>query len=173
VTRPDPGPPPAGPIDPSLAAAYRAAEYVVDAPDGPIVLRVGVASAPLAALMRALRVDTAALLTAHNPWSRPTGAHANAAAQAALEAELSARGVAQLPAENRDPRRAWPPEASVLALGLRAGPADALARRFGQNAWLRIDAPTAVAVLAFTRPVGDDAGTGPRPPGPAPNREET
>lgn len=148
-----PGPPPAGPIDPDLAQAYRDAGYVVDAPDGPLVLRVGDHSAPLAALMRALRVDTAALITAHNPWSRPTDARDNAAAQARLEAELSAHGVAQLPAQNRDPQGTWPPEASVLALGLAPDTADALARHFGQNAWLRIDAPAAVPTLVFTRPV--------------------
>ena len=164
--------PPRGPIDPALADAYRAAEYEVDAPAGPVVLRVGVPSPALAAQMRAAGAATAALLTAHNPWSVPADPRDNARMQAALEAELSSRGVARLPARNRDPQGAWPPEASVLAFGLASGEADTLARRFGQNAWLRVDAPDAVPVLVFTRPVGDHPPIAPRRPGRAPDREE-
>jgi hypothetical protein len=160
-----PSDPPAGPIDPALVAAYRATDYAVTAPDCEIVLRAGAASDALAALMRALRVDTAAVLTAHNPWSRPTPAADNDAAQRALEAELAAYGVPTLPAEGRGTGGDWPPEPSVLALGLSRAAADSLARRWRQNAYLWVPRPGADCALVFLRPAGDDAGGGRGDPG--------
>ena len=144
--------PPPGPIAASLLAAYRATDYVVDAPDGPIVLRVDAASNALATLMRALHVGSAALLTAHNPWSRPTTTADNEAAQRALEAEIAAHGLRSLPAQGRDPSGAWPPETSVLVFDLNREAATMLARRWRQNAFLWVGQPGACCTLAFLRP---------------------
>jgi hypothetical protein len=149
---------PGAPIDATLWAAYRATHYVVDAPDGEVVLHVGAANDALAALMRAVHAPTAAVLTAHNPWSLATPAHANDAAQRELEAALAAHGIAMLPASGRDPSGAWPPETSVLALGLTREAADALARRFAQNAFVWVAGPGRACELVPTRAVAGDPG---------------
>ncbi|MEI7447967.1 MAG: DUF3293 domain-containing protein, partial [Burkholderiales bacterium] len=154
MTERSPPPVPREPIDPALWDAYRRTDYVVDAPDGEIVLRVEAASDALTALMRALRTHTAAVLTAHNPWSEARAADENDAAQRALEGELSERGIAMLPASGRDPGGAWPAETSVLAFGLSRESAAALARRYGQNAFVWVPKPGAACQLLATRPVG-------------------
>lgn len=149
---------PGAPIDATLWAAYRATHYVVDAPDGEVVLHVGAANDALAALMRVVHAPTAAVLTAYNPWSVATPAHANDAAQRELEAALAAHGIAMLPASGRDPSGAWPPEASVLAFGLTRDAAHALARRFAQNAFVWVAAPGRACELVPTRAVAGDPG---------------
>lgn len=145
---------PREPIDPGLWAAYLATDYVVDAPDGEIVLRVDAASDALAALMRALRMHTAAVLTAHNPWSLRVADDVNDAAQRALEAELSERGIPMLPAAGRDPKGEWPAESSLVAFGLSRESAAALARRYGQNAFVWVPKQGAACQLVATRAVG-------------------
>lgn len=150
-------PAPSEPIGPELWAAYRATDYVVDAPDGEIVLRIDAASDTLTALMRTLRAPTAAVLTAHNPWSRPTAADENDAAQRALEAELSERAISMLPASARDASGQWPAESSVIAFGLSRESATALARRYGQNAFVWVPKPGAACLLVATRAVGSGA----------------
>ena len=149
---------PEGPIDADLAAAYRAARYVVDAPGGPLALSVGQPCAGVDALMRAAGCRSAAFITAWNPWSRLTPDASNAAAQQALESELHALGCRLLPGEGHDAAGAWPSERSVLALGLGAVQGLDLARRWGQNAFVWIEAPGAPCTLVFTRPVADGAG---------------
>lgn len=147
-------PAPREPIAPELWAAYLATDYVVDAPDGEIVLKVDAASDALTALMRGLRVHTAAVLTAHNPWSQPTAADVNDAAQRALEAELSERAIPLLPASGRDAGGRWPAESSVIAFGLSRESAAALARRYGQNAFVWVPRAGAACQLVATRAVG-------------------
>lgn len=157
MTERTPPPEPGAPIDATLWAAYRATHYVVDAPDGPIVLHVGAANEALAALMHAVHAPTAAVLTAHNPWSLARPAHENDAAQRELEAALAAHGIAMLPASGRDPAGTWPPEVSVLALGLSREVADALARRFAQNAFVWVAGPGRPCELVPTRAVAGGA----------------
>jgi hypothetical protein len=151
MTERSPPPAPREPIDPALWAAYLSAHYVVDAPDGEIVLRIDEASDMLTALMRARRASTAAVLTAHNPWSRPAEADENDAAQRALEAELAERRIPMLPASGRDPAGRWPAESSVVAFGLSRESAAALARRYGQNAFVWVPKPGAACQLVAMR----------------------
>jgi hypothetical protein len=148
---------PEGPIDPVLARAYQATHYVVEAQGGAFTLRVGAESAELGALMRARGIEGAAYLTAYNPWSLPRGTAENDAAQRALEAGLAALGCTLLPGAGHDPSGHWPPEPSVLALGLSLERAIDAARRWGQNAFVWIDRAGEPCRLVFTRPVADAA----------------
>lgn len=124
----------------ALERAYRRARYRVELDDGPLELRVSEPNAELAALLASRGVRGAAFLTACNPGSRRLDEAANRAAQAALLEALTARGHPTLPAVAVDPDGRWPDEESVLVLGIEAAAAAALARRFGQNAMLWIDA---------------------------------
>jgi hypothetical protein len=116
------------------AAAYRATTYA--AADGPrqLAIRIGARCAALDALLAAHGLDAWAYLTACNPGGRPADPAANAAAQARLEAELAAAGRLFLRGASHADARDWPPEPSVLVLGLTRPEALAIARRYGQEA---------------------------------------
>jgi hypothetical protein len=118
------------PISAKLVEAYRKAEYAVP-PD--IVLRVGEPNARLDALLDEMRAASAAFVTAANPGSRPRSKEENAAALAELDREVAATGCDSCPAEGRGPDGAWS-EPSRLVLGIERAAAEALGRRFGQNA---------------------------------------
>src|SRR5690606_36363167 len=108
----------------TLLRAYRAAEYVVFG-DPQVVLRIG-APAP--------QLGRAALVTACNPRGEPRDDEANRAAQARLRGALDERGWRYLEGEGRDPSGGWKAEPSFLVLGISRRDAEALGRRFEQNA---------------------------------------
>jgi hypothetical protein len=119
-----------------LEAAYRATEYVVEAPGGAFVLHVDEPSAALAALQGQYGTDRSAFLSAWNPGSVPATATANEAAHRRLLDVLRAGGRRLLEGWGRDPTGAWPAERSVLVLGIDAAAARVLAADFGQRALL-------------------------------------
>lgn len=128
--------------------AFRTTNYCVAAA-APFVLRIDAPSEELAALHAAAGVSCSAFVTACNPGSVDLGAAANAPRMAALLAELRAAGVAFVPGEGRHPDNGWPPEPSVLALGLGREPARALGARHGQDAvvWCGPDAVPRLELL--------------------------
>jgi len=73
---------------------------------------------------------TAAFLTAWNPYSHHTGDDENIAAQEQLVQDLSAVSVAILSGEGVDPTGTWPPEPSLLAMGITREQAVSLARKY-------------------------------------------
>lgn len=119
-----------------LEAAYRATDYVVEAPDGACVLHVDEPSAALAALHARYGAEGSAFVSAWNPGSAPATAAANEAAHRRLLAVLEAGGHRVLEGWGRDPTGTWPAERSVLVLGVGAAAARALAADFGQRALL-------------------------------------
>jgi hypothetical protein len=135
-------------IDPKTLAAFRATHYCVAA-EPPIVLRIDEPNARLAALHAVHGVACSAFVTACNPGSIDVGAAQNAPRMAALHAELRAAGVPFVPGEGRHPSNGWPPEASVLALGLDRAAARALGSRHGQDAivWCGADAVPRLELL--------------------------
>lgn len=135
-----------------LAAAYLHTTYRVCAPGQELQLQVGRQDPGLAKLLREAWVQGAALLTAWNPGSQPCTRAVNESAQQGLLAELSRAGKPWLPARN-EPRATvagedWTEE-SVLVLDLTLPAARALAARYGQVAFLWIDA-RATPQLVFT-----------------------
>ena len=123
-----------------LESAFRRTRYRVCAPDGEVVLRVDVAEPAMAGLMRTNHVREAALLTAFNPHGRRQPPFRNRQAQRALRAELLQSGLEILEGRNEDPRGLWPAEPTLLALGLSSPRAHDMAQRYGQVAFLWLDA---------------------------------
>lgn len=116
----------------ALVAAFTAAEYVVDAPDDAIVIRVGETTPELD---RLLDEKPWAVITAHNPDGRACSAVSNSAAQALLEQSLQrTRPSTLLEVCNRDPAGLWPDEPACLFTPQDLHQADRLAQRFGQRA---------------------------------------
>lgn len=127
----------------ALIEAYLRTTYRVQAPGAALPLRVGKEDARLALLLRESRTGCAALLTAWNPGSERRGKEWNESAQQRLLEELSQAGHRWLHGRN-EPDIAqdgadWTEE-SVLALDLELPAARALASRYGQVAFLWIDA---------------------------------
>ena len=133
----------------ALARAYRRARYRVADGDAAFDMRIGEPCEPLRALMARRGVGRAAFLTACNPRSVRRSDDDNRAAQALLRAAAESAGFVVLDGAGLDPDGDWPPEPSLLVLGIDRERAAALAERFGQNAfvWLAADA---TPVLVWT-----------------------
>lgn len=119
-----------------VEAAYRSAHYRVDTADGPLLLRVGEPSVPLARLLHQARAQAAALLTAANPASEPLSPAVNQQRNAALLARLVPLGYTLLPSAGVDPAGIWPEEPGVFVIGIPCSVATELARQSGQLAFL-------------------------------------
>jgi len=116
----------------ALVAAFKAAEYIVDAPDNAIVIRVGETTADLD---RMLGGRPWAIVTAHNPDGQLCTSETNAAAQRSLKKRLrESRPWALLAVCNHDPAGLWPDEPAFLFTPRNISEADCLARGFGQRA---------------------------------------
>ncbi|MHB2165645.1 DUF3293 domain-containing protein [Alsobacter sp. R-9] len=118
----------------ALTAAYRATSYVAGAGDQRIVLRVGERSEALLRAMAGRGVASAAFVTAWNPFSVSLPPAENEAAQRALAADVAAGGWYAIEGHGSGDDGAWPPEPSLLVLGLHEGAARALMVRYRQNA---------------------------------------
>jgi hypothetical protein len=74
-------------LDSELIEAYSRTEYRVNS-DPPFALAVGISSSALKSLYSARRADSAAFVTAYNPFSQQLSKQQNALRQEALKAEL-------------------------------------------------------------------------------------
>jgi hypothetical protein len=129
---------PARDIPDELKQAYENADYVVLL-EPELVLRIGERSERLERLMASVHLSTAAFVTACNPGSNRQPDAENAAAAEALEGLVAAAGYPRHRGEGRDPDEAYPPEASLLILGIHRENAEALGRLFGQNAIVYVE----------------------------------
>ena len=122
-------------IPPSAIEAYLTTEYRIWG-EWPMVLRIGRPNARLATLYRTHSVETAAVLTAWNPYSETKPDAENHAAEARLISDLDRLGLRHQPGRGADPTGQWPPEDSRLVVGLDLATAARLGQRFGQNGFV-------------------------------------
>jgi Protein of unknown function (DUF3293) len=130
-----------------LVEAFLETEYrVAVSPDFgvvmPFVLRVGQPSEPLLQLFDDTGAQGACFITAFNPYVEVTSAEENSALQEQLQITLRQHEVKFLRGQGQHPTNNWPPEPSVLCLGLTLDAAKRLGMRFQQNAllWCGADA---------------------------------
>jgi hypothetical protein len=117
----------------NLLEAYRKTRYEAQAPGGKVVLRHGERSLELDRLLDA-RAPGWAFITAWNPGSNPRlSIDENRRRQQELEAALSPRYRTFKGKGVGDDGR-WPPEESVLVLGISRDQALRFGRQFGQLA---------------------------------------
>jgi hypothetical protein len=115
--------------------AYLATDYRVMAAE-PFVLNIGRASDELALWFKLNRADSAAFITAWNPFGEPASDAENHAAQQELLAEIKALGLPYLDGEGQDPSGLWPAEQSFLVFGIALDAAKKLAKQFRQNGFV-------------------------------------
>jgi hypothetical protein len=142
-------------ISPNLIKAYREAVYVVDFGDGEITLQVGKANPALAKFMKGCDVTTAAFLTAFNPYSQVVDSVENEARQKSMWTDAQPMCPKIFPGIGRDKNDQWPHELSMLALGIRLEDAQALADRYGQNAFLWISNEQGFVGLRLCHPIAE------------------
>ncbi len=129
-------------IPADLIARYRAADYRAGSGSAAVMLRIDQYSDPLSRLLAASGQQCAVFITACNPSSQPCSLEMNRAADARLRDELRRHASQIIEGAGSDPSGAWPPEQSLLALGVDLDKSKALGRQFGQNAvvWAGADA---------------------------------
>jgi hypothetical protein len=115
--------------------AYLATDYRVMATE-PFVLNIGRASPELAQLFKLNRTDSAAFITAWNPFGELTSDSENHAAQQELLAEIKGLGLPYLDGDGQDPSGRWPGEPSFLVFGISLEVAKKLAGQFRQNGFV-------------------------------------
>ena len=124
--------------DERLAAAYRAAAYIVE-PSGArpeFVIRCDERSAAVDRLLQQHGLCDWAFITACNPRSQILTAAENAGRMDRLRAAVRDLGHLCLPGSAADPMGHWPAEPSLLVLGIPEADAIRLAAEFDQHAIL-------------------------------------
>lgn len=135
-------------LPPDLIEAYRATDFRVHA-QPPFVLKIDVASPPLAELYLYHGCNCAAFITACNPYGEELEDAKNSALQQALAHELSSIGLPFLPGMGVGHEDEWAGEPSYLVMGLDQHAASAMGRKYRQNAivWCDSDAVPQLVLL--------------------------
>ena len=120
--------------DDALLAAYRRTRFCADTAQGRVVIRLEETCPELDALLRATGCERWAYITAFNPGSVRLSDDQNDARQRELEDAVRQVGHPMFPGEGIGEDGAWPPERSILVLGMEREAAVQLGRRFDQRA---------------------------------------
>jgi hypothetical protein len=117
-----------------LDAAYLDTNYVVSESDSRIVIKIGENNPALEQLLVQECVAEWAFITAYNPYSQQLAATENADRQQKMYSLLERRNLLFLNGFGEAANGEWPPEPSLLVLGLKRELAVELAKEFKQNA---------------------------------------
>jgi hypothetical protein len=134
-------------IDPDLLSAFLSTKFIICAPHGDIVLRVGERNPKLDDLLATFGAMSCAFVTAWNPGSVRLTDSENAAQQSALITEVRARGHSLLYGSGAGESGAWPPEDSILIIGIGRTAAKEIGALFKQIAIVFAERQQAVELL--------------------------
>ncbi len=118
----------------ALHDAYRATTYRATLDGERVEIRVGERTPRLEARLRARGVSDWAFVTAANPHASRLSDDENARRHADLVRAVESLAFASFAGESVADDGAWPPEQSLLILGIPEAAATALARGFAQEA---------------------------------------
>ncbi len=136
-------------MSPELEKAYRDTRYWVFADPDRFFLTIGARSRDIHGLFDRFSVRTAAFITAYNPYSEAASEAENEQVQGTLKADLELLSKVILSGEGAGADGNWPPEPSFLAMGLSRREAEALGRKYKQNAivWVSGDCVPELVML--------------------------
>ena len=121
-------------MDEALLEAYRHTRFIAQTEIGPLEIRIGQRCPPLDELLTGQGVSTWAYVTAFNPASNLLSEQDNIERQRQLGRLVSSQGYLSYSGEGIAENSRWPPEASLLILGIQRADAVQLAQKFGQLA---------------------------------------
>lgn len=136
-------------IPEATIAAYKVTYFKVWIEDG-FTIQLGEINQQLVGLFAKHQVESAAFITAYNPFSQPeTELEKNTAAQAELEAEIESIDLDFYPGQGEDPTGKWAAEPSALVMGIGLEQAKMLGIKYQQNAivWIGHDAKPHLLLL--------------------------
>lgn len=122
-------------IPTELLQAYNETEYHVH-DETPFTLTIGQTCLSLLHIYAKTNAQSAAFITAYNPFSEQLPPAKNKALNDALEAELKKRSLKFMHGTGQHPSGDWPGEPSFLVFDLDLAAATSLAKRYQQNAFL-------------------------------------
>ena len=126
----------------TLVNSYRVAHYrVVITNMISFIIKIKKKSADLLLLMEKHHQYTAVYITAYNSRGKQTDRNINMRSQKALLGEIIRTGLPYWDGFGEDPTGAWKSEPSFLVLGMTQEEAEALGRKYSQNAivWVEGD----------------------------------
>ena len=118
----------------ALHDAFRATTYRATLADECVEIRIAGRTPVLDALLRARGASTWAFVTASNPHATRLSAAENEARHVELARALAVAGFPGFEGESVADDGAWPPERSLLVIGISELEAVRIARRFDQEA---------------------------------------
>ena len=121
-------------IDPELLDAYLRTSFEASTPVGRVTIRIGKRSAEVDALLHKNDVSEWAFITAYNPASKELTSEENQKRHTELEADIRESGLFCFQGEGIGDNPEWPPETSLLILGLARDAAIEVGAKYGQNA---------------------------------------
>ena len=121
-------------VDPKLLEAYHGTSFIIEAPHCEITLRVGEQSQAVDSLLESYDATTCAFITAWNPSSVRLEESDNKERQADLVQMVRSLRHPFLPGRAIGESANWPPEESILVIGVHQKAALELGRAFGQLA---------------------------------------
>lgn len=135
-------------IPEATIAAYKATYFRVWIEDG-FTIELGEINQQLVRLFAKHQVESAAFITAYNPFSQSTSELKNTAAQAELEAEIKSIDLDFYPGQGEDPTDPLAAELSALVMGIGLEQAKLLGIKYQQNAivWIGHDAKPHLLLL--------------------------
>ncbi len=135
--------------------AYRNTRYDIHAGNTTVSLRIGKPDIAMAALHRQYGVYCSVFITAWNPLGKSVSDDINERANIGLIQQLDAEGIAFLEGAGIGTDTHWPPEQSLLALGISKERATELCKRYDQNAAVFIG-PDCIPVLILHPEASDE-----------------
>ena len=128
-------------LAPDLISAYKVTNFHVKA-DPDFTLNVGKVSEELKELLKQNRVESAAFITAWNPYSKSLSDEENQSRNKQLKNELIIRSLKFIDGFGQDPLGQWAGEDSFLVLGIELEASKKLGVQFEQNAIVWSDKDT-------------------------------
>ena len=117
----------------NLISAYQVTNFQVKT-EPAFILNVNKSSEELKNLFKQYRVDSAAFITAWNPFSESLSMEENQTRNVNLENELNLRSLKFIDGFGQDPLGQWDGEESFLVLGISLEASKKLGAQFEQNA---------------------------------------
>lgn len=128
--------------------AYLATHYCVHV-ETPFVLKIAQRSTDLAHAYQQLGVNSAAFITAWNPFSQRSTDAENNLAQSILVEDINQRGLRYVPGEGLDSEGTWLGEPSILVFDLSRESSKTIGVKYKQNGlvWIGADAVPQLILL--------------------------